>query len=80
MSNTRKLVRDKGTRTPPPSMIAYAEAYECGHCDADISVLHYPGEPDEMWHLNVAHDDGCPVLAGRVSSAPAGLRAAKGMR
>lgn len=67
MSNRRRL-------TPPAGVAAYARAYRCHDCDADV------GPPrmgvDGVWHVEIAHDDSCPTLTGAVSRIGAGLAAA----
>lgn len=70
MSNRRKA-----KPTPPAAIAAYAAAYACGHCDSDTA----PPRLDEhgMWHVDIAHDPTCPVLAGAVPKWHAGLRAAR---
>jgi hypothetical protein len=60
---------------PPPAAIAFARAYRCQDCTGRARLRPRP-DSNGVWHLDVRHDDGCPVLAGTVSPAPAGLRAA----
>jgi hypothetical protein len=71
VSNRRRLTRP----VPPPAVAALAASYECGHCDADIGRPYR--DADGIWHLAVAHDDGCPVLGGTVPVSHAGRRAAR---
>lgn len=67
MSNRRRL-------TPPPGVAAYARAYRCHDCDADV------GPPrkgtDGLWHIDIHHDETCPTLTGHVDRTGAGLSAA----
>ena len=66
MSNRRRL-------RPPATITAAARAYQCGHCQ---SLTGKPRQdPDGVWHLDVRHDNTCPVINGTVSHAPAGRRA-----
>ncbi|MER6252902.1 hypothetical protein ABT224_16230 [Streptomyces sp. NPDC001584] len=47
--------------------------YRCGHCNSETE----PWTDDKgNRHLNIRHDDGCPVLEGTLSSLPDTLRAA----
>ncbi|MGG8409952.1 hypothetical protein ACM614_26965 [Streptomyces sp. 12297] len=47
--------------------------YRCGHCDSDTEAwTDQHGNP----HLNIHHDQGCPVLTGTLSAAPDIARAA----
>lgn len=57
----------------PAALIAHiAASYSCGHCNSETDAwTDLYGNP----HLNIAHDDGCPVLAGTLSSLPDTLRA-----
>lgn len=58
---------------PPPTVVALAAAYTCGHCNSDPAKL----TQDEygIWHLAIGHDDGCPVLSRAVSDIPDTFRA-----
>lgn len=67
MSNRRKP-------KPPAAVNAAARAYRCGHCR---STTAKPRRRGGVWHLDVRHDETCPVINGTVSHAPAGLRAVK---
>jgi hypothetical protein len=55
--------------------MAYADAYRCGHCHSEVS-LRAP-DPVGIDHIDVAHDDGCPVLNGTLPDLPDSLRAAE---
>lgn len=56
------------------AMAIVASNYQCGHCNSITTQL--PPDANGFNHLAVAHDDGCPVLTGAVSSLPDTLRAA----
>jgi hypothetical protein len=71
VSNKRRVSPPR----PTPATLAYAAAYRCGHCTGRARIRPRPDSAG-AWHLDVRHDDGCPVLGGTVSAAPAGLRAA----
>lgn len=60
---------------PPPMVRAYASAYRCTDCDSETKVMTDTEHPG-IWRISVFHDAGCPVLAGHVSPAGAGLKAA----
>lgn len=60
--------------TPPPGILEYARAYRCHDCPADVAEP-YLGD-DGIWHLNIAHEDDCPMLAGTVPLRDAGAEAA----
>lgn len=58
----------------PSDLIALIAAnYRCGHC---TSVTKARTDPHGNLHLNIHHDDGCPVLEGTLSPLPDTLRAA----
>lgn len=63
MSNPKRIKPVKPK--PPENIRALADAYECGHCNADKSLWH----DGLMWRLTVAHDLTCPVYLGKVSRA-----------
>lgn len=48
-----------------------AAAYRCGHCHSETTYRIADG----FGRINIAHDDGCPVLAGTVSDLPDAMRA-----
>jgi hypothetical protein len=60
---------------PPAAVLAAARAYRCGHCRSRT------GNPKRdhsgIWHIGIHHDQTCPVLAGTISRAPAGIRSAQ---
>ncbi|MFI8106288.1 hypothetical protein [Streptomyces sp. NPDC086023] len=58
----------------PTDLIALIAAnYRCGHCHSEAEAwTDQHGNP----HLNIHHDNGCPVLAGTLPAAPDMLRAA----
>ncbi|MCB5166045.1 hypothetical protein LG634_14515 [Streptomyces bambusae] len=58
----------------PTGLIARLIAeYQCGHCtSATEAWTDHHGNP----HLNIHHDDGCPVLTGTLSAVPDIARAA----
>jgi hypothetical protein len=51
----------------PEHIVQIAANYTCGHCDNDPVTL----TQDELgvWHLNIPHDDNCPVRTGVVTAA-----------
>ncbi len=53
MSNRRKL-------GPPPRVAAFAAAYRCPDCTGHTGAPSLG--PDGLWHADMWHDDGCPVL------------------
>ncbi|WP_405492982.1 hypothetical protein [Streptomyces sp. NBC_00096] len=57
----------------PAGLVALVVAnYRCGHCASETEArTDQHGNP----HLVIHHDDGCPVLAGTLSSLPDTLRA-----
>lgn len=59
----------------PTDLIALITAnYHCGHCNSTTEAwTDQHGNP----HLNIHHDDGCPVLDGTLSAAPDVARAAQ---
>lgn len=59
---------------PKCSLDALAANYRCGHCDSDPATLTQ--DEHGIWHLQIRHDDGCPVLTGALSDIPDTLRAA----
>lgn len=71
MSNTRRA--KPGRLRPPQDIRALADAYECGHCNADKTLWH----DGLMWRLRVGHDTTCPVYRGNVSRAPQLARAVR---
>jgi len=64
MSNRRKTRPVK--LSLPADIRALADAYECGHCNADKTLWH----DGLTWRLKVAHDPSCPVYLGSVSRVP----------
>ncbi|KJY18384.1 MULTISPECIES: hypothetical protein [unclassified Streptomyces] len=57
----------------PADLIALLVAnYRCGHCNSETEAWT---DQHGNLHLNIAHDDGCPVLDGTLSSLPDTLRA-----
>lgn len=48
-------------------LAALAANYQCGHCNSDVELTDM--------RIEIRHDDGCPVLAGTLPSAPDVLRA-----
>ncbi len=67
MSNRPKL-------KPPASVRAMARSYKCGHCDSETGQPRFDGV---IWHIDIHHDDECPVLNGHIPVAYAGGRAAQ---
>ena len=61
--------------TPPAGALSLAANYQCGHCNSNPATL----TQDEygIWHVSIAHDDGCPVLLGTLSALPDTFRALK---
>lgn len=59
---------------PPSSVQALAANYRCSHCNSDPPQLTQ--DESGIWHLGIAHDDGCPVLKGTISALPDAARAA----
>ncbi|MFI9063243.1 hypothetical protein ACIGQE_15375 [Streptomyces sp. NPDC053429] len=59
----------------PAHLVArIAASYTCGHCNSDTEAwIDHDGNP----HVNIHHDDGCPVLEGTLSAAPDVARAAQ---
>lgn len=70
MSNRRKI-----KPTPSAAARAYAKAYRCHDCTGHVVRLRHDKHQAGVWHVDVAHDDDCPVLTGRVSPHTAGLAA-----
>lgn len=66
MSNRRKL-------QPPPNVARYAAAYRCTDCTGRAGKIWR--DHAGVWHVAIQHDDGCPVLTGRVSPAAADVAA-----
>ena len=66
MSNRTRL-------RPPPAVAAYARAYRCSDCSARAGK---PRRAAGSWHVDVRHDDSCPVLTGSVDKTAAGVAAA----
>lgn len=64
MSNTRKAKLVK--LRPPADVLALADAYECGHCNAGKELWH----DGLTWQLSVYHDSTCPVYFGTVRRIP----------
>jgi hypothetical protein len=62
-----------GQPQPPAAVAAMAATYTCGSCDAEIGRPHL--DHDGIWHMQVHHDESCPVLTGAVSPAHDGIRA-----
>ncbi|MFD5078053.1 hypothetical protein [Streptomyces sp. NPDC058371] len=62
---------------PEPMAARLASAYECGHCN---STTRTTKDERGINHLWISHDDGCPVLAGTLPSAPDMVRAAQEAR
>ncbi|MFI0861770.1 hypothetical protein ACH4RA_16125 [Streptomyces smyrnaeus] len=65
-------------RRPRPdrgAVMKYVDAYRCGHCHSETLITKY--NPEGYSHVNVRHDDDCPVLAGVLSDLPDSLRAAE---
>ncbi|MEU3982520.1 hypothetical protein AB0F77_20900 [Streptomyces sp. NPDC026672] len=59
----------------PELLAAFIANYACGHCNSATEVRHDDhGNP----HLITHHDEGCPVLAGVLPSAPDVVRAITG--
>ncbi|MFE3925596.1 hypothetical protein [Streptomyces sp. YIM B13508] len=60
---------------------AYAAWYRCSHCgDSETGPpsadLHTIG----LAHIDIRHDDGCPVMGGTVSDIPDAVRALEARR
>ena len=53
---------------------AIAANYQCGHCHSDPARLTQ--DEHGVWHVAIAHGDGCPVLTGALSDVPDAVRAA----
>jgi len=51
---------------------AVAATYRCGHCNSETGTYL---DDNGITHIAVHHDDGCPVLAGTLSTTPDTLRA-----
>ncbi|MFD6803154.1 hypothetical protein [Streptomyces cyaneofuscatus] len=72
----------KPTRTdlvtgPADVLAAMVTDYRCGHCTGIVETLA-TDETTGAMHAYVAHDDGCPVLAGTLSTIPDTFRAIRG--
>lgn len=61
------------TEQPPSNVAALAAAYTCGHCNSNPAELAQ--DQYGLWHLTIAHDEGCPVITGAVSNIPDTFRA-----
>lgn len=62
------------TRLPPPAeVLAFARAYRCTDCTGRAGK---PRRQHGQWHLDIRHDNSCPVLTGVTSRTAAGLSAA----
>ena len=61
-------------RQPSEQLLAFARSYRCSDCDSETGVPRL--DSHGMWHIEIRHDDGCPVLTGVVSGKSAGLLAA----
>lgn len=73
MSNRRR-----SSRKPPAEATAYAAAYKCGHCTGLARVRRKPDQYG-VWHVDVHHDNSCPVLDGTVPVTGSGIRAMAAM-
>ncbi|MEU6703880.1 hypothetical protein [Streptomyces wuyuanensis] len=60
---------------PTALIAALAANYHCGHCD---STSELGTDAYGLQRIRVAHDPGCPVLAGTLSAIPDAIRAATG--
>lgn len=60
---------------PPISVAAYATAYRCTDCDSEPGAITQ--DALGIWHVEIKHDERCPVLTGHVSPNEASLAAAQ---
>ncbi|MCP9209959.1 hypothetical protein [Streptomyces cucumeris] len=60
---------------PARLLAALVSNYRCGHCTGEVTELAANEETGTL-HARIQHDDGCPVLAGAISTLPDTLRAA----
>ena len=74
MNNRRRLPRT----APPPQIVAYAAAYRCQDCAADVAPVWV--RKLGLWSVEFRHDESCPVLAGQVSGTGAAVAAAQDAR
>lgn len=70
----RRGVGSNRRQKPATAARRLALAYQCGSCAADVREV----TRDEFGidHVNVVHDDHCPVLSGAVSDSGDIFRAA----
>lgn len=67
--------RPKVKPKPPPAVQAYADAYRCTDCRS--TTARPRRDHRGLWHIDIRHDDCCPVLAGTVPHRGAGRAAAR---
>ncbi|MFD5506990.1 hypothetical protein ACFWIB_04335 [Streptomyces sp. NPDC127051] len=60
--------------TTPELIAAIVANYSCGHCSSETKPWT---DRHGQLHINVHHDDGCPVLEGALSAVPDAFRAAR---
>lgn len=70
MSNRRRL-------TPPASVSRYAAAYRCSDCSSVIGQTYL--DAVGVWHVQIKHDETCPVLTGTTDPFRDALAAAVGL-
>jgi hypothetical protein len=70
MSNRRRL-------RPPDSVTRYAKAYRCADCTSDVGRVGR--DSLGIWHVEIKHDDSCPVLTGVTDSFADAVAAARGL-
>ncbi|GAA2657493.1 hypothetical protein GCM10010307_72290 [Streptomyces vastus] len=59
---------------PPKAIKDYARNYKCSHCNSRVNGV--TRDPSGIYHMNVGHDDTCPVLRGALTDVPDAIRAA----
>ncbi|WP_420035073.1 hypothetical protein ACN2WE_24005 [Streptomyces sp. cg28] len=60
-----KPIRTDLAAGTPDALAAMVTNYACGSCTGEVDFLATNGS---TVHAVIAHDDGCPVLNGHVSS------------
>lgn len=73
-----KPKRQRTPNEPPPNIVDIAAKYTCGHCDSNPAKIRQ--DQYGFWHLDVEHDDSCPVYRGTVRDDMDLARAAEGHR
>jgi hypothetical protein len=60
--NSIELVGAPPGVEPEPALVSWYDRHGCLDCNPNF-VYHYRPASPSGWHVQVAHDDGCPSLA-----------------